>query len=142
MRAQSVADRLFKFLAFMFQSLPQGDNSDSVLAALSVGDYDNSIAKPTLLAIVLSGVKFIEYWIIKYLTSIAKVKAMFTNVRMVLVFVPFKIHRRRLVGNQYSGNRLTVPQSADQMKVSLLGGVVLPKRLFSTLFDFISQGRV
>src|SRR3989442_7712115 len=108
----------------MFQCLPQRDNSYSILAASREGHYDNAITQkayttPALFAIVRSPVKCLKQRSLKYLPSVAKVKAVFTDVLLVLVLIPFKIHRRRLVGKPLVRQWLAMVHSISRHEKSL-----------------------
>jgi len=94
---------------FMSSCLPQGDYAYCLGSPNSKGHDHNSISKqaynsPTIFAIASSQIEVKEQWPCKYLPCIAKVKAVFTNVRPVLFLIPFKLHRRRLVGYHGGSN--------------------------------------
>lgn len=108
----------------MFQCLPQRDGSYSILAACREGYYDNAITQkayttPTLFAIVRSRVKCLKQRSFKYLPSVAKVKAVFTNALVILVLGPFKIHIRSLIGRELSSNQVGAGRPVVHMKAPL-----------------------
>ncbi len=52
MRAQSVSEGFFKFLALMLQCLSQRDNSYCIFAAFGENHNHNPIAKKTIVALL------------------------------------------------------------------------------------------
>lgn len=87
-RAQSVAEGLFKLLSLMFQRLSQGDNPYDPFAAFGenhnhypVSEKTNSV--PTVFSIIL-------------------IKAVFADILFVLFLIPFKFHKQSLIARRLS----------------------------------------
>jgi len=107
-RAQSVSEGLFKFLALMFQCLSQRDDADCIFAAFGEHHDDNPVPKqtnaiPANFAIVFSRIKSCPYRSFKDFPSIGKVEAMFADILLVFVFIPFKVHGRSVFGIYLAG---------------------------------------
>lgn len=103
MRAQSVSEGFFKFLSLMFQRLSQRDNADCIFAAFGENHDHNPVSKktnsiPTTFAIIFSRIKSRPHGSFKDFPSIGEVKAMFADIFLVFIFIPFKVHGRSLVG--------------------------------------------
>ncbi len=102
-RAQSVSEGFFKFLTLMFQCLSQRDNPYCLCAAFGENHNDNPVAEktytaPAIFAILFSRLKSCPHRRFKDFPSIGEVKAMFANILLVFVFIPFKVHERSVIG--------------------------------------------
>jgi len=116
MRAQSVSEGFFKFLALMFQCLSQRDNSYYTFAAFSEYNNDHPIpektnSSPMVFAIIFSCIKNRPHGGFKNFPGIGEVKAMLSDILSVFVFIPFKVHVSSVDGS-FTASQADFPLTA------------------------------
>lgn len=133
MRAQSVSEGFFKFLALMFYCLSQRDNPHCIFAAFDENHNDNPVSKqpdaiPTIFAISFSRIESRPHRGFKDFPSIGKIKAVFADILLVFVLIPFKVHRRSLTMRRFLIQEGSISRSHLTLGIS---GALEPRRATS-----------